>query len=199
MTIGITGGIGSGKSTIARTLAARGFTVYDCDREAKRIIAENQEVQSAIIALFGEESFINGVYNTAYIARRVFSDPQLLEKLNEIVHPAVKADILSLLPSMGRSEGAFLLLESAILYESGFDTLCDKIILVEAPEDIRIARTISRDYNGISSPSNISKVRARIQAQEKKQHPHSDVPTILIRNDGKNSIEEIVEKLTHWM
>ena len=199
MTIGITGGIGSGKSTIARALAARGFTVYDCDREAKRIIAENQEVQSAIKSLFGEESFINGVYNTAYIARRVFSDPQLLEKLNEIVHPAVKADILSLLPSMGRSEGAFLLLESAILYESGFDTLCDKIILVEAPEDIRIARTISRDYNGISSPANISKVRARIQAQEKKQHPHSEVPTILIRNDGKNSIEEIVEKITHWM
>ena len=73
MLIGITGGIGSGKSTIARALEARGFTVYDCDREAKRIIAENKEVQQKIISLFGEEAFINGIYNTQYISKCVFS------------------------------------------------------------------------------------------------------------------------------
>ena len=64
MIIGITGGIGSGKSTIARALAARGYAVYDCDKEAKRIIAENKDVQQQIINLFGEKSFVNGVYNT---------------------------------------------------------------------------------------------------------------------------------------
>ena len=94
MIIGITGGIGSGKSTIARALAARGYAVYDCDREAKRIIAENKDVQQQIIALLGPEAFVNGVYNTSYVAQRVFAEPELLERLNQIVHPAVKADII---------------------------------------------------------------------------------------------------------
>ena len=198
MLIGITGGIGSGKSTIARALAARGFTVYDCDREAKRIIAENKEVQQQIISLFGEDSFVNGIYNTAYIAQRVFSNPSLLAQLNAIIHPAVKADILSLLPSTGRSGGVFFI-ESAILYEAGLDSLCDKIIVVDAPEDIRIARTIARDYNGLSSPDNINKVRARIHAQEHIQQPHPDRKTIVVLNDGSTPIPEIVEKLTQWV
>ncbi len=199
MLIGITGGIGSGKSTIARALEARGFTVYDCDREAKRIIAENKEVQQQIISLFGEDSFVNGIYNTDYIAQRVFSDPSLLAQLNAIIHPAVKADILSLLPSTGRSGGGSLFVESAILYESGLDSLCDKIIVVDAPEDIRIARTIARDYNGLSSPDNINKVRARIHAQEHIQQLHPDRKTIVVLNDGSTPIPEIVEKLTQWV
>lgn len=199
MIIGITGGIGSGKSTIARALAARGFAVYDCDQEAKQIIAEDKEVQEKIIALFGEEAFINGIYNTSYIAQKVFAQKELLEQLNRIVHPAVKADILSFLPSMGKSEGAFLLVESAILYEAGLDEICDKIIVVEAPEEVRIARTLARDYHGEASEENINKVRARIHAQEREQQPHSKVPTTVVQNDGKTSIEEIVEKLTVWM
>lgn len=192
MLIGITGGIGSGKSTIARALAARGFTVYDCDREAKRIIAENKEVQQQIISLFGEESFVNGTYNTPYIAQRVFSAPSLLAQLNAIIHPAVKADILSLIPSMGRSGGSCLFVESAILYEAGLDSLCDKIILVEAPEDIRIARTIARDYNGLATPDNINKVRARIRAQERGP---KHIPSLILNNDGTTSIDQLVQKV----
>ena len=76
MIIGITGGIGSGKSTIARALAARGYAVYDCDKEAKRIISENKAVQQQIIALLGPEAFVNGVYNTSYVAQRVFAEPR---------------------------------------------------------------------------------------------------------------------------
>ena len=188
MVIGITGGIGSGKSTIARALEARGYKVYDCDREAKRIIAEDPDVQQQIIALLGPESFIipagkpciqlspeksglSLVYNTAYVAQRVFAEPELLEQLNAIVHPAVKADILSLISSTGNSGEAFrlaashLFIESAILFEAGLNGLCDKIFIVDAPEDIRIARTIARDYNGEATPDNINKVRARIHAQ----------------------------------
>ena len=153
MIIGITGGIGSGKSTIARALAARGYAVYDCDKEAKRIIVENHDVQQQIIALLGEEAFVNGVYNTAYVAQRVFAEPELLERLNQIVHPAVKADIIRHSPLSGSAASPlinppFLFLESAILYESGLDELCDKIFDIEAPEEIRIARTIARDYHG---------------------------------------------------
>ncbi len=193
MIIGITGGIGSGKSTIAHELAKRGYSVYDCDQEAKRIIAENPDVQQEIIDLLGEEAFIyhqsSIIYNTQYVAKRVFADPHLLAALNAIVHPAVKADILSSFTS----HLSPLFLESAILYESGLDILCDRVIVIDAPEDIRIARTIARDYHGDASPANIEKVRARIHAQT--------IPTgdLTILNDGKVNISELVDKITQFM
>lgn len=172
--IGITGGIGSGKSTIAHELAQRGYTVYDCDREAKRIITENPEVRKAIIDLLGEEAFAGGTYNTAYVAQRVFENSSLREALNAIVHPAVGKDILKRQPDF---------IESAILYESGLNRLCDKVIVIDAPEEIRIARTLNRNYD----------VRARIRAQV--------IPTgdLTIHNDGTESIASLVDKITHWM
>ena len=188
MTIGITGGIGSGKSTIAHELAKRGYTIYDCDREAKRIIAENPDVQQEIIDLLGEEAFIyhlsSIIYNTQYVAKRVFADPHLLEALNAIVHPAVGLDIMKRQPDF---------VESAILYESGLDSLCYRVIVIDAPEDVRIARTIARDYHGDASPANIDKVRARIHAQS--------IPTgdLTLLNDGQTSISELVDKITQWM
>ena len=204
MIIGITGGIGSGKSTIARALAARGYAVYDCDREAKRIIAENKDVQQQIIALLGPEAFVNGVYNTSYVAQRVFAEPELLERLNQIVHPAVKADIIRHSPLSGSVASPlinppFLFLESAILFEAGLDELCNKIFVIEAPEDIRIARTIARDYHGDASPENIDKVRARIRAQRpylSSIHLSSiGRQAVIIPNDGRKSIDELVETI----
>ena len=199
MIIGITGGIGSGKSTIARALAARGYAVYDCDREAKRIIAENKDVQQQIIALLGPEAFVNGVYNTSYVAQRVFREPELLERLNLIVHPAVKADIIRHSPLSGSAASPlinppFLFLESAILFEAGLDSLCDKIFVIEAPEDIRIARTIARDYHGDASPENINKVRARIRAQRSILYTIHHTPYTLL-NDGRKSIDELAEEI----
>ena len=212
MIIGITGGIGSGKSTIARALAARGYAVYDCDKEAKRIIAENHDVQQQIIALLGPEAFtINPslseaeqsiIYNTSYVAQRVFAEPELLEKLNHIVHPAVKEDIhQQALPAVCQQSGlsakrsvskAVLFLESAILYEAGLDAICDKIFVIEAPEDIRIARTIARDYHGDASPENINKVRARIRAQKTSSPLHGGIERgFILINDGRKSIEEL--------
>lgn len=184
MIIGITGGIGSGKSTIANALARQGFAVYDCDREAKKIVTENAEVRKAIVSLLGSEAFMNGLYNTSYVARRVFDEPAILAQLNAIIHPAVKADILSKKPDI---------IESAILYEAGMDALCDKVIVIDAPEEMRIARTISRDYNGEASVENISKIRARIRAQ--RLHTGD----LLLINDGKTSIDELVSIITHWL
>ena len=217
--IGITGGIGSGKSTIANELSRRGFAVYDCDREAKRIIAENPAVQQQIIALFGEEAFVDGEYNTQYISKCVFSPPlggagEGLQALNTIVHPAVKEDILqrSGLTATRSYSNAVLqakpvfFIESAILYEAGLDELCDRIIIVDAPEDIRIARTIARDYHGDATPENINKVRARIRAQ---QHPlqgagglHSATQShqsIIIVNDGSVSISDLADTILNWL
>ena len=196
MIIGLTGGIGSGKSFLAQALAQRGFTVYDCDREAKRIIAENKDVQAAIKDLLGEEAFTDGRYNTAYVAQRVFAEPQLLEKLNKIVHPAVKADILS--PFTSHLSPLFV--ESAILFESGLDGLCDKIVVVTAPEDVRIARTIARDYQGAATPENINKVRARIRAQ--KEIPAgtgvSQGKLLTVVNDGSSVLSSIIDRISRF-
>ena len=183
MIVGITGGIGSGKSTIARELVKRGFAVYDCDREAKRIIAENPDVQKEIIDLLGKEAFIyhlsSIIYNTDYVAKRVFADPHLLKD------PAVKADILSSFTS----HLSPLFLESAILFESGLNLLCNRIIVIDAPEDIRIARTIGRDYKGEMTEANINKVRARIHAQ------HIPQGDLTLLNDGHTPIPELVDEI----
>ena len=186
MIIGITGGIGSGKSTIAKELAKRGFAIYDCDREANRIIAEDKAVQKSIKDLLGEEAFVNGVYNTAYVAQRVFEDPELLKQLNGIVHPAVLKDLKYY------KESKDLIVESAILFEAGIDTLCDKIVVVEAPEEVRIERTINRDYQGQATPDIINKVRARIRAQ-KTSAMHSQRPVLVVLNDGKSVLSRIVD------
>ena len=196
MIIGITGGIGSGKSTIARELAKRGFAVYDCDLEAKRIIAENKDVQQAIIDLLDEEAFVEGTYNTAYVARRVFEDKELLEHLNQIVHPAVKEDIKA--KSQELRAQSCLFVESAILYEAGLDTLCDKVIVVDVPEDIRIARTLARDYGNEATEENINKVRARIKAQRVFSN-QSSVVSFVVKNDGKTSIAELAENILNWL
>ena len=188
--IGLTGGIGSGKSTIAQELAKQGFVVYDCDREAKRIIAENDEVQQAITDLLGEEAFVDGKYNTAYVAQRVFADPHLRQQLNALIHPAVKKDI-----SRQISAVRLLFVESAILCEAGLDRLCDKIIVVEAPEDIRIERVIGRDYDGDASPANIDKVRARVQAQAKAYETIPQQKRLTIINDGQTPIAHLVQTI----
>ena len=197
MIIGITGGIGSGKSTIARELAKRGYTVYDCDQEAKRIIAENADVQQEIIDLLGEEAFIkvqsdkvqSTKYNTEYVAKRVFEDSHLLTALNAIVHPAVGLDIMKRKPDF---------VESAILYESGLDILCDRIIVVDAPEEIRITRTIARDYHGDASPANIDKVRARIKAQGEFRSQQSEV-RLIVNNDGQRSVADLADEIQNWL
>lgn len=196
MIIGITGGIGSGKSTIAQELARRGFVIYDCDREAKRIIAEDSEVKKAIVALLGEEAFVDGTYNTAYVSQRVFADKALLDQLNAIVHPAVKKDIKAKRQEL--TADRYLFIESAILYEAGMDTLCDKVIAVDASEDIRVARTIERDYQGAASEENINKVHARIRAQKVVSSQDSAI-RMTVNNDGKTSIADLVENILNWL
>ena len=218
MLIGLTGGIGSGKSTIARALAARGYAVYDCDKEAKRLINTDPQLQAAITGLLGPEAFVlppftfhlSPSYNTAYVASRVFAEPELLEKLNAIVHPAVKADILQTISVCQRSglsakrsvseavcqAKPVFFIESAILYEAGLAEICDKVIVVDAPEDIRIARTIARDYHGEATEENINKVRARIQAQKKitPSSFHLSPPSFII-NDGSVSVSDLADMI----
>ena len=203
MLVGITGGIGSGKSTIVQVLAARGYAVYDCDREAKRIIVENAEVRKAIIALLGTEAFVpspqhpfTGSYNTSYVSQRVFAEPELLQQLNAIVHPAVKEEI-----RVQSSEFSVLFVESAILFEAGIDSLCDRVVVVDAPEEVRLQRTIARDYHGEATEEHINKVRARMRAQQfrptDEQKATKKVLTII--NDGRTSISDLANEIIQFI
>ena len=200
MIVGITGGIGSGKSTIAQGLRQMGYAVYDTDSEAKRLIVEDAHVRKQITALFGEEVYKDGVYQTSLVAQRVFADKGLLAQLNAIVHPAVKADILRWAQTINHSTPSYTTLhhttlcfiECAILYQAGFDSLCDKVVAVTAPEEIRLERVIARDH------SDINKVRARMRAQEaEKDVQRAD---IVVNNDGTIPIltlcEDIIQQLT---
>ena len=197
MIIGITGGIGSGKSVIAKQLREMGYAVYDTDSEAKRLIVEDAHVREQMIQLFGEEVYRDGVYQTAVVAQRVFADQSLLSRLNAIVHPAVRADILRWAtmqdsPSFRKGLGVGLcFIECAILYQAGFDSLCDKVVAVTAPEDIRMERVIARDH------SDMNKVRARMRAQEaEKDLQRAD---IVINNDGTTPIPTLCEEIIHLL
>ena len=203
MIIGITGGIGSGKSVIARQLRKMGYSVYDTDSEAKRIIVEDATIREQMTALFGEEVYQDGVYQTSFVAQQVFADKNLLAKLNAIVHPAVKADIISKFRSLGvlsepsapseplkRDSGLFFI-ECAILFQAGFDVLCDKVVAVTAPEDIRLERVIARDH------SDMNKVRARMRAQNVEEDIRR--ADIIINNDGTTPIPTLCEEIIHLL
>ena len=181
MLVGITGGIGSGKSTISAELKRRGYPVYDTDSEAKRIIVHNPAVRSQVETLFGSDVFDGDTYLTNKVAVQVFANPDLLHRLNAVVHPAVRFDV-----EHWAREKKLCFVESAILFESGFDALCDKVVYVDAPEDIRIARTVARDH------SDIQKVRARIKAQKNDARRLAD---IVLLNDGSCAISALVDEL----
>lgn len=189
MIIGITGGIGSGKSVIAKQLREMGYAVYDTDSEAKRLIVEDAHVREQMEQLFGEEVYRDGVYQTAVVAQRVFADKSLLARLNTIVHPAVRADIEDWLLENGGRDSEVCFIECAILYQAGFDSLCDKVVAVTAPEDIRLERVIARDH------STIDKVRARMRTQNAEQDLlRAD---IVVNNDGQTPISTLCEQILH--
>lgn len=196
MIIGLTGGIGSGKSTIAKQLRLMGYEVYDTDSEAKRLIVEDAHVREQIETLLGKEVYQDDVYQTTLVAQKVFADRTLLARLNSIVHPAVRQDILKkfrstselLNSSSAASEPSELFfIECAILYQAGMDQLCDKVIVVTAPEEVRLQRTIARDY------SDMDKVRARMRAQNVEEDLYR--ADIIINNEGTTPISTLCEQI----
>lgn len=140
--VGITGGIGSGKSTVCRLFAARGVAVYDTDAAAKRLMAEEESLRQAIEARFGAESYCNGGLNRAWLAERVFGCESERQALNRLVHPAVVADFERW---AAEQEGDYVIAECALLYEAGLDAHLDYVVAVLAPERLRIERAMQRD------------------------------------------------------
>ncbi len=156
MKVGVTGGIGSGKSTVCRLFAQRGIAVYDSDSEAKRLMADDADLRSAVIARFGAETYPDGVLDRARLAACVFSDARALADLNALVHPVVIRDFEAWAE---RQEGPYVILESAILFEAGLQGAVDRSIAVLAPVMLRIQRACRRDGCGEA------RIRERVAAQ----------------------------------
>jgi len=155
--VGLTGGIGSGKSTVAKVFQSLGVKVYNSDVEAKKIINTNQEVIGKIKNKFGENIYTNNVLDSKQLAKVVFNNPAALNDLNAIVHPQVKSHFENWV--FQNKKEKLLIKEAAILIESGASKGLDKIILVTAPEELRIKRVCTRDN------SNEEDVRKRIKSQ----------------------------------
>ncbi len=140
--VGITGGIGSGKSTLCALLAARGAAVYDTDLEARRLMEHDAEVVAGVKRLFGDEVYRDGRLDRKKLAAEVFPHPERLQQLNALVHPAVKADFDRW--CRARNDG-YVVIESAILFESGLDAQVDRTVAVLAPLELRMERACRRD------------------------------------------------------
>ncbi|GGZ34233.1 dephospho-CoA kinase [Echinicola pacifica] len=141
--IGITGGIGAGKSTVARVFALLGIPIYYADDRAKWLMGNAPELKQQIIAAFGEESYLpEGSLNRSFLAEQVFSNPEKTTVINGLVHPAVKADFESWAE---KQDSPYVLKEAALLVETGAYKDLDKLITVTAPQEVRISRVLQRD------------------------------------------------------
>lgn len=140
--VGICGGIGGGKSTVCALLAEKGVPVYDSDSRAKALMNTSPEIVDAVKAAFGEQSYRDGMLDRAYLASKVFGDEAALARLDAIVHPAVRRDFEEW---AAEQQADYVVLESAILFESGFDACVDASVAVLAPHLLRLERAMQRD------------------------------------------------------
>lgn len=141
--IGVTGGIGSGKSTVCKIIEQLGYPVFYSDQEAKKVINSNLAVIKKVKKLFGSTSYVDGQLNRAHIAEQAFENPGLLNALNEIIHPIVRNSFQDFATLHGTKK--FVFNEAAILFETGAYKNFDFNILVVAPKDLRISRIMERD------------------------------------------------------
>ncbi len=143
MNIGLTGGIGSGKTTVAKIFELLGIPVYYADDAAKRIMSEDAQLKAAITKQFGKEAYSNGELNRAYLSAKVFNDPFQLEILNSLVHPAT---ILDAAKWMSQQKTSYTIKEAALIFESGSAEYLDFVIGVYAPAQLRIQRAMERNH-----------------------------------------------------
>lgn len=173
--VAITGGIGSGKSYVSAMLEERGIPVYNADTESKRLTLSNAEIRNKLIALLGEEIYANGELNKPMLASYLFASTENAVRINGIIHPVVKEDFKRWLTN--HTEKEITALESAILYEAGFEDSVDTVLVVFAPRELRLERAMKRDK------ATREQIEARMDAQigEEEKCRRAD---FVVYNDG---------------
>ena len=183
--VGLTGGIGSGKSTVAELMRDRGIAVYDSDSRAKALMAGAEALRQALIAEFGAECYTAEGLNRPWLAQRVFSNEAELARLNAIVHPAVMRDFATWAEAQ---EGNYVVLESAILLEAGLEGHVDVVVAVMAPQELRLERAMQRD--GASREQIEERMRNQMSDEERTERAK-----YAIVNIDLEELEEDVEQL----
>lgn len=188
--VGITGGIGSGKTVVSQILEAMGFPVFNSDNRAKELSDNHPEIRKKLLSLFGSEVYTDTGLNRPFLASQIFNNEDLRGKVNAIIHPRVREAFDQFCE---RSKSPVVFNEAAILIETGSYKNFDKMILVTAPEDIRIARVMKRDH------TSEEEVRQRLSKQwtDAEKRKFADFEIV---NDGKEpvlkQIEQIIDHLT---
>lgn len=184
--VGITGGIGSGKTTACKVFETLGIPVYYADTEAKRIMVEDQVLIKGIIGAFGRESYtVDGTLNNKHIAGIVFKDKAELEKLNALVHPAVFRAFDNWVSSI--KDKPYIVKEAALLFESGSYKMCDYNILVTSPMPVRLERVMLRDN------ATEEQVRARIDKQLSDEEKAKLADHIVINDESISLIAQLLD------
>jgi dephospho-CoA kinase len=177
--LGITGGIGSGKSVAAHCLQIMGIPIYNCDNEAKRLNNTHPGIRQALCELVGNHVYLpDGSLDKTALATYLFASPEHVNRINAIIHPAVKEDFIQWTQ---RQHTSWVAIESAILYESRFAPLTDKVMVVYAPKEIRIARACQRDH---TTPESIQ-ARMKHQMSDEEKCKLADYT---LYNNGKRAI-----------
>lgn len=187
--IGITGGIGSGKSVVSHLLDVMGVPMYISDIETKKLMQSDEEIRRSLIALLGEEVYVGGSLNKPMLAAYLFASDQHAREFNAIVHPRVKADFRRWVQEHDRHP--LVGIESAILIEAGFAAEVDKVVMVYAPREVRVARAIKRD----SSSREQIEQRIRSQMDDEVKREYAD---FVIVNDGERALIPQVQELLAW-
>lgn len=169
--VGVTGGIGAGKSLICQMFEVLGRPVYYADKRAKELIVSDPKLKSEIINLLGVEAYLaDGNYNRAYVGSKVFENKDLLKKLNALVHPAVHDDSAKW---FSEQSGPYALYEAALILEANRTKTFDSLICVTAPTELRIQRVMKR--NGISTEDVLERIKSQSSDNEKRKHCHFEV------------------------
>ena len=191
--IGITGGIGSGKSTVAEFIKEKGFPVYNSDYWAKELVNHDEILKENIINLLGRESYdASGRYHRKWVSEQIFENNELLEKLNSIIHPAVKMHFETWIK---QQHSRYIFKETALLFELRLNESCHHSILVTADDNLRMKRVMDRD----------AKTYREVEKIMEKQMPEKDKmrkADFIIYNNGsleelKEGTEKILDKLIH--
>lgn len=191
MLIAITGGIGSGKSIVSQALRIMGYTVYDCDSRAKWVMTHDPILREQLIALFGQETYLaDGSLNKSHLSAAIFGNAEALAKMNACVHPAVARDLMTEYQNEGQDERKPFFFESAILFESRFNTLAipDLVWTVSAPLELRISRAMLRDHT--TRDQILSRINSQMPQEEKER-----LADHVIWNDKAHSVLEQINAL----
>ncbi len=184
ITIGLTGGIGSGKSFVAERFTAMGVPCYNCDERAKQLY-NNDDIKRLVTDRYSAEAYTDGKLNRQFLAARIFADKAELEWINSIVHPAVRNDF----ETWRHNQTAdIVVVESAILFEGGLEKLCNTVVAVVAPKEVRIARVMQRDN------TTRDLVEQRIANQRNDDYFRTHANHVIV-NDGTADIDTEIKKI----